>query len=137
MPAFAEHENGEGNLLDAKSIGLIVDWLRGDWLRPAHNEAAVEKAAEKADADAPPPADPPAHTEAAAPAATPDCEVEPQMGVGSFPRTETFRNAPHPHHNGGVLESAAPAYHLLEPSCPSICSRARTPTWSRPSCATR
>jgi ubiquinol-cytochrome c reductase cytochrome b subunit len=69
MPAFAENENGEGNLLDAKSIGLITDWLRGEWLRPSLEEAAVEVAAEEAAADAPPPADPPANSEAAAPAA--------------------------------------------------------------------
>jgi len=75
MPAFAENENGEGNLLDAHSIGLIADWLRGEWLRPSREEAAVEVAAEKADADAPPPADPPTNTEAAAPAEAPAKEA--------------------------------------------------------------
>jgi hypothetical protein len=69
MPAFAENESGEGNLLDAQSIGLLADWLRGDWLRPSREEAAVEEAGEKAAADAPPPAAPPAHSEAVAPGA--------------------------------------------------------------------
>lgn len=31
MPAFAPHDNPQLNQLDAKSLGLIVDWLRGDW----------------------------------------------------------------------------------------------------------
>lgn len=32
MPAFAEHEGDSArNLLDARAIGLIADWLRGDW----------------------------------------------------------------------------------------------------------
>ena len=34
MPAFAAHEDAKLNQLDEKSIGLIVDWLRGDWRRP-------------------------------------------------------------------------------------------------------
>jgi ubiquinol-cytochrome c reductase cytochrome b subunit len=34
MPAFAAHEDARLNQLDDKSIGLIVDWLRGDWRRP-------------------------------------------------------------------------------------------------------
>ncbi len=38
MPAFAENESGEGNLLDARAIGLIADWLRGEWYRPAPAE---------------------------------------------------------------------------------------------------
>jgi ubiquinol-cytochrome c reductase cytochrome b subunit len=35
MPAFAPHDNPQLNQLDEKSLGLIVDWLRGDWRRPA------------------------------------------------------------------------------------------------------
>jgi ubiquinol-cytochrome c reductase cytochrome b subunit len=35
MPAFAAHEDAKLNQLDEKSIGLIVDWLRGDWRRPS------------------------------------------------------------------------------------------------------
>jgi ubiquinol-cytochrome c reductase cytochrome b subunit len=33
MPAFAAHDDPKLNQLDDKSIGLIVDWLRGDWRR--------------------------------------------------------------------------------------------------------
>ena len=33
MPAFAEKE-----ILNEQSIGLIVDWLRGDWYRPEDNK---------------------------------------------------------------------------------------------------
>ena len=33
MPAFAPHDNPQLNQLDDKSLGLIVDWLRGDWVR--------------------------------------------------------------------------------------------------------
>jgi ubiquinol-cytochrome c reductase cytochrome b subunit len=36
MPAFAEHpDDSPSNRLSAKSIGLIVDWLRGQWYEPA------------------------------------------------------------------------------------------------------
>lgn len=34
MPAFAPHDDPQLNQLDDKSLGLIVDWLRGDWYRP-------------------------------------------------------------------------------------------------------
>ncbi|MCH2113659.1 MAG: cytochrome bc complex cytochrome b subunit [Pirellulales bacterium] len=34
MPAFAPHEDPQLNQLDEKTLGLIVDWLRGDWYRP-------------------------------------------------------------------------------------------------------
>lgn len=34
MPAFAAHDDPRLNQLDAKSLGLLVDWLRGDWRRP-------------------------------------------------------------------------------------------------------
>jgi hypothetical protein len=33
MPAFAPHDDARLNQLDDKSLGLIVDWLRGDWRR--------------------------------------------------------------------------------------------------------
>jgi mono/diheme cytochrome c family protein len=33
MPAFGPHDNPQLNQLDDKSLGLIVDWLRGDWVR--------------------------------------------------------------------------------------------------------
>ncbi len=35
MPAFGPHDNPQLNQLDDKSLGLIVDWLRGDWVRVA------------------------------------------------------------------------------------------------------
>jgi len=35
MPAFAPHDDPRLNQLDEKSIGLIADWLRGDWYRPS------------------------------------------------------------------------------------------------------
>jgi hypothetical protein len=35
MPSFAEHPgNSPANMLDARSLGLIVDWLRGEWYEP-------------------------------------------------------------------------------------------------------
>ena len=34
MPAFAAHDNPQLNQLDVETIGLIVDWLRGDWATP-------------------------------------------------------------------------------------------------------
>ena len=34
MPAFAPHGDAHLNQLDDHSLGLIVDWLRGDWFRP-------------------------------------------------------------------------------------------------------
>jgi hypothetical protein len=33
MPAFAPNDNARLNQLDEKSLGLLVDWLRGDWYR--------------------------------------------------------------------------------------------------------
>ncbi len=33
MPAFAPHDDPQLNQLDEKTLGLIVDWLRGDWVR--------------------------------------------------------------------------------------------------------
>ncbi len=33
MPAFAPHDNPQLNQLDDQTLGLIVDWLRGDWVR--------------------------------------------------------------------------------------------------------
>ena len=38
MPAFAAHDDPRLNQLDHKSIGLIVDWLRGEWRRPSSDE---------------------------------------------------------------------------------------------------
>ena len=35
MPAFAPHSDERMNQLDDHSLGLIVDWLRGNWYRPA------------------------------------------------------------------------------------------------------
>ena len=40
MPAFAPHDDPRLNQLDDKSLGLIVDWLRGDWRRPKAIHAA-------------------------------------------------------------------------------------------------
>jgi hypothetical protein len=34
MPAFAVGENAEQHRLDAKSLSLLVDWLRGQWYEP-------------------------------------------------------------------------------------------------------
>jgi mono/diheme cytochrome c family protein len=42
MPAFAAHNDPRLNQLDDKSLGLIVDWLRGDWRRPAAEGEAGE-----------------------------------------------------------------------------------------------
>jgi ubiquinol-cytochrome c reductase cytochrome b subunit len=43
MPAFAAHDDPQLNQLDAKSLGLIVDWLRGDWRRAEEPEAVAAK----------------------------------------------------------------------------------------------
>jgi ubiquinol-cytochrome c reductase cytochrome b subunit len=44
MPAFAPHDDPQLNQLDAKSLGLIVDWLRGDWRRAeAASDVAVKE----------------------------------------------------------------------------------------------
>ncbi len=40
MPAFAPHDDPKLNQLDDKSLRLIVDWLREDWVRPAGDENA-------------------------------------------------------------------------------------------------
>jgi mono/diheme cytochrome c family protein len=34
MPAFAPHDDPRMNQLDEKSLGLIVDWLLGNWVVP-------------------------------------------------------------------------------------------------------
>jgi ubiquinol-cytochrome c reductase cytochrome b subunit len=40
MPAFAAHEGDSAeNILSAKSIGLVADWLRGEWYRPETSPA--------------------------------------------------------------------------------------------------
>lgn len=40
MPSFAaDAEHPENNLLDQKSLGLIVDWLRRDWYEPEEAES--------------------------------------------------------------------------------------------------
>ena len=43
MPSFAAHQGASPeNLLSPESIGLIVDWLRGEWYEPAaDNDATV------------------------------------------------------------------------------------------------
>jgi len=43
MPAFAPHDDPRLNQLDDKSLGLIVDWLRGDWRRSAPAADAATK----------------------------------------------------------------------------------------------
>ena len=40
MPAFAPHGKEQLNQLDEKTLGLIVDWLRADWVRPAKTQEA-------------------------------------------------------------------------------------------------
>lgn len=44
MPAFGPHDNPQLNQLDDKSLGLIVDWLRGDWLRVAQPAEKFDEA---------------------------------------------------------------------------------------------
>lgn len=44
MPAFAPHDDPRLNQLDDHTIGLIVDWLRGDWPMPdAETNAAASE----------------------------------------------------------------------------------------------
>ncbi len=40
MPAFAPHDDPRLNQLDDQTIGLIVDWLRGDWVAPEAEETS-------------------------------------------------------------------------------------------------
>jgi ubiquinol-cytochrome c reductase cytochrome b subunit len=45
MPAFTEHAgDAAANMLTPQQLGLIVDWLRGDWYEPAEVAAAGEPA---------------------------------------------------------------------------------------------
>jgi ubiquinol-cytochrome c reductase cytochrome b subunit len=44
MPAFGPHDNPQLNQLDDKSLGLIVDWLRGDWVRVAQPAEKFDEA---------------------------------------------------------------------------------------------
>jgi ubiquinol-cytochrome c reductase cytochrome b subunit len=44
MPAFGPHDNPQLNQLDDKSLGLIVDWLRGDWVRFAQPAEKFDEA---------------------------------------------------------------------------------------------
>jgi len=43
MPAFAPHDDPRMNQLDEESLGLIVDWLRGNWRRPEMAAKAARK----------------------------------------------------------------------------------------------
>jgi ubiquinol-cytochrome c reductase cytochrome b subunit len=43
MPAFAPHDDPRLNQLDDHTIGLIVDWLRGDWALPAAETNAASE----------------------------------------------------------------------------------------------
>jgi ubiquinol-cytochrome c reductase cytochrome b subunit len=44
MPSFAEHPDDPGkNMLSAHSLGLIVDWLRGEWYKPPIEPAPAEQ----------------------------------------------------------------------------------------------
>jgi ubiquinol-cytochrome c reductase cytochrome b subunit len=43
MPAFAAHREAQLNQLDDNSLGLIVDWLRGEWRRPKVDGEAQKK----------------------------------------------------------------------------------------------
>ena len=38
MPSFAPHQDTRLNQLDDQSLGLIVDWLRSQWVRPSEPE---------------------------------------------------------------------------------------------------
>lgn len=47
MPSFAEHPgDSPKNRLSAHAIGLVVDWLRGEWYEPAPTDAAAPAAGE-------------------------------------------------------------------------------------------
>ena len=46
MPAFAEHAgDSPQNRLSAHALGLVVDWLRGEWYEPPANEPVAEPVA--------------------------------------------------------------------------------------------
>jgi ubiquinol-cytochrome c reductase cytochrome b subunit len=47
MPSFAEHAGDSAkNRLSAHSIGLLADWLRGEWYEPASDEATAPATAD-------------------------------------------------------------------------------------------
>ena len=46
MPSYAQHaDQAERNILTAEQIGMLADWLRGDWYEPKA-EGASEGTAE-------------------------------------------------------------------------------------------
>jgi ubiquinol-cytochrome c reductase cytochrome b subunit len=111
MPAFAEHGgNSSQNLLSEKSIGLIVDWLRGEWFEPEVDQVAAkeaapaetsaapksEKAGEPAKVDAPAKTDEPPKSESPAepakeesPAPSSEPAAEPAAETPAEPAAET------------------------------------------------
>ncbi len=49
MPAFAEHGgDASQNLLTQQQLGLVVDWLRGEWYEPAAEAETAESDAHDA-----------------------------------------------------------------------------------------
>ncbi|MBI3837697.1 MAG: cytochrome b N-terminal domain-containing protein [Planctomycetia bacterium] len=47
MPAFAEHPgDSPENMLATHAIGLLVDWLRGEWYEPPDGDTQIEIASE-------------------------------------------------------------------------------------------
>lgn len=52
MPAYAETDNEAANLLTNANIGILADWLRGDWFEPVNDEAGVAPADKPADDEA-------------------------------------------------------------------------------------
>lgn len=108
MPAFAEHGgNSSQNLLSEKSIGLIVDWLRGGWYEAEVAQATVEDETPP-EPQQPAAAAPPAAEPKAQPAAQPVAEppVEPAAEPTAVPATEP---APEPTAPPAAEPAAPPA----------------------------
>jgi ubiquinol-cytochrome c reductase cytochrome b subunit len=113
MPAFAEHPGDSSeNILSREAIGLVVDWLRGEWYEPAHAaETAASKPAaapQRASASQPEPkVDPPQ------PAETPKAE-EPSAEPEAKPPAEPEAKPPAEPEAKPAEASAAPAAEPAE-----------------------
>jgi mono/diheme cytochrome c family protein len=123
MPAFAEHGgNSSQNLLNEKSIGLIVDWLRGEWYQPESAEVVVKEAAVPVTAE-------PVTTE---PAAEPALAEEPSAKPASEPAPEPAESPateppaePAPESTLPPADEATPP--ATEPSPPATEAPSETP----------
>ncbi len=117
MPAFAERAgDSPQNMLSPQTLGLLVDWLRGEWYEPTSAEAPApaaetrlgEMPKEASPAETPPGAETPkddaSPKEDTAPAEPPPVEKPPEPAVpeSPAPATEPPPAEPPPQDDGGV-----------------------------------